>query len=663
MTTVPAPADPVSGPSPSTVAPTAAGNPKVRNFLDWLTVATTRAGGIAVIGLVALLTAVLIYGAWPAIKTYTYHFIIDSDWDPVEMNFGALPVIYGTVVSSLIAMVIAVPVSIGSAVFLVRLAPRWMVSPCSFLIELLAAIPSIAYGFWGVAVLVPFLQRTAMPFLKATLGHVPVVGQLFSGPAIGSSMLAAGVVLAIMVIPIITAVTRDVLQAIPRELDEGAYALGATWWQATMVVLNFGKVGIFGAVMLGFARAIGETMAVTMVIGNNNSISSSLFQPAMTMASLLANEFMEADKPAYSQALIYVALVLLVLTFFINFIARWLISGVTRPGGMFGFMHHAPAAAAAPSAADAPAAEATPTEPVRKVPIASSNASVRIFNKIMVVACAACAALTLALLGMIIGYVVYMGITSLSWDFFTKLPGPVGEPIGMRNCIMGTLILIGLGSTFGIPLGMLCGIYLSEYSHNSKLSKVVRLLVDVLAGTPSIIVGVLAYELIVVPMHTPSGLAGGVALGFMMVPIIAKTTEEMLRLVPSTYREASMAVGGAKYHTLFKVIIPAASTGIITGIMLAVARIAGETAPLMFTALGSDLDIPTFTMNLGIAKVPMIDPTKQFPSLTLQIFKYVTSAEEEWKRQAWAAMLVLIAVILVLSATVRYVSRNKMQPR
>ena len=659
MTTVPAPDAPGNG-KPRSYS-TAAGNPKVRNFFDRLTVGTSRLGGIAVIGLVVLLTVVLVQGAWPAIKTYGYHFIIDSDWNPnvltdddgndLPMQFGALPVIYGTLVSSLVALLIAVPVSIGSAVFLVRLAPRWLVGPCAFLIDLLAAIPSIAYGFWGVAVLVPFLSKTAMPFLKATVGHVPIIGQLFAGQAIGPSMLAAGVVLAIMVIPIITAITRDVLRAIPRELDEGAYALGATWWQATKVILNFGKLGIFGAVMLGFARAIGETMAVTMVIGNDNTIRASLLHPAMTMASLLANEFIEADKPAYSQALIYIALVLLVLTFLINLAARWMIGAVMSPGGLFGFMHHAPAPAAKPAGAEPnPAASDSikRPEPMR-TPIANNNTVVRVINTIMVTGCVACAALTLALLGAILGYVVYMGITNLSWDFFTKLPGPVGTPIGMRNCIIGTLILIGLGSTFGIPLGMLCGIYLAEYSHNSRLSKIVRLFVDVLAGTPSIIVGVLAYQLLVMPMHTPSGLAGGVALGFMMVPIIAKTTEEMLKLVPSTYREASMAVGGANYHTLFKVIIPAASTGIITGIMLAVARIAGETAPLLFTIRGNDLDV--------------YDPLKPFPSLTLEIFKYVTSAEDEWKRQAWAAMLVLIAVILVLSASVRYVTKNKMQPQ
>jgi phosphate transport system permease protein len=647
-------ADPSNAPVMSAVDP-AVSKASVRRLLDQLTVGISTAGGLTIVALIVLLASVLTYSAWPAITHYSWRFLVEQDWDPVEEHFGALPVIYGTIISSLIALVLAVPISIGSAVFLVRLAPRWFVSPAAFLIDLLAAIPSIAYGFWGVAVLVPLLQKSIMPFLKASLGKLPLLGVLFSGPAFGVSMLAAGMVLAIMIIPIITAVTRDVLRAIPKDLDEGAYALGATWWQATLVVLNFGKAGIFGAVMLGLARAVGETMAVTMVIGNRNGISASLLSPAQTMASLLANEFMEADKPAYSHALIYVALVLLLLTFAMNLIARLLINSTTKPGGLMSLLPFGMGNRGARIGAEQTSTTASTSAPAaekpdaKHIPVAQGNQIVRAFSTVMVVLCVCCALFTLALLGMIIGYIIFMGASSLSVDFFTKLPGPVGTPIGMKNCIKGTLILIGLASSFGVPLGMLCGIYLAEFSNGSRLSHVVRLMVDVLAGTPSIIVGVLVYQLVVVPMGTPSGWAGSLALAFMMCPIIAKTTEEMLRLVPSSYREGSMALGGARFHTLFKVVLPAASSGIVTGIMLAIARIAGETAPLLFTAMGSDLDV--------------YDPGKPFPSLTLEIFKYITSAEAEWKRQAWAGMLVLIFVILVLSASVRYASRNKMQAR
>ncbi|MGD0089750.1 MAG: phosphate ABC transporter permease PstA [Planctomycetota bacterium] len=648
----------------------------IRQTLDTLVQGASTAGALAMMGLLLLLAIVLFAGAYPAIKEYGFGFLIHSEWDPVEMHFGALPVIYGTLVSSLLALCIAVPMSLGAALFLTRLAPRWIVTPVSFLIEVLAAIPSITYGFWGVAVLIPFLQKTGQPFLKGALGHVPLLGGLFSGASYGFSMLAAGLVLAIMVLPIITAVTQDVLRAVPKEIEEGAYALGATWWQAGKAVIGYGKLGIFGAIILGFARAIGETMAVTMVIGNTNAISLSLLKPGQTMASLLANEFLEADKPLYLRALVYIAFVLLVLTILLNGLARVLVTRVTsgqapdqkplpptpsRSGEGAGEKptpsHSGEGvgggpAALAEAARNGPAPTAQPTVPKRRISIRQVCRSARLFSAAFKGLCAAAAILAIALLVMIIGYVIYKGSSSLNWDFFTKLPGPVGTPTGMRNAILGTLILIGLGSAIGIPLGMLCGIYLSEYAKAGWFSNGLRLVVDVLAGTPSIVVGVLAYELVVL-QHGQlfgiglgfSGWAGSIALAFLMCPIIARTTEEMLRLVPHHQREASLGLGGAQYQTLLGVVIPAASTGIITGIMLSVARIAGETAPLLFTALGNDSDV--------------YNPAKPFPALTLKIFQYATSAEPEWIRQAWAGMLVLVAMILLLSAAVRYVSRGR----
>ncbi len=276
---------------------------KIRKALDFAMQGFSTLGAVGVILLLAALALVLFVGAIPAIHKFGLGFLIGTNWDPVQGDFGALPFIYGTFISSLLALFFAVPLSIGAALFMTRIAPRWISGPVSFLIELLAAVPSIVYGFWGVAFLVPLLQSYGMPFLKSTLGVIPGIGLLFSGPAYGSSMLAAGMVMALMVVPIITAITRDVLMTVPREIEEGAYALGATWWQACVAILNFGKVGIFGAVILGFARAIGETMAVTMVIGNNNALPTdqhfSLFAPSQTMASLLANEFQNADNPMY----------------------------------------------------------------------------------------------------------------------------------------------------------------------------------------------------------------------------------------------------------------------------------------------------------------------------------------------------------------------------
>ena len=622
-----------------------------RKMLDILTYSAALAGALGMAGMLLLLTLVLVHGAWAAMGAFGWHFFVDSEWNPVDGRFGALPVIYGTLVSSFLALLIAVPVSVGTAVFLVRLAPRWLVTPVSFLVEVLAAIPSITYGLWGIAVLIPFLKNQAVPVLRV-FGNLPVIGKPFSGPMYGVSMLAAAIIIAIMIVPIVTAVTRDVLRAAPSDLQEGAYALGATWWQATWVVLGFSKMGIFGAVILGLARAIGETMAVVMLIGNTNDINFSLFAPGQTMASLIANEYLEADKPAYSQALIYVALVLLLLTVLLNAAARLLVSSSTKRA-----MSKPAPPVKLENAITTPHSSEPTAAPVQRRERWQCDPKVRVFSKIMMGLCSVGATLTIALLAIIIGFVLFKGFSSLSWDFFTKLPGPAGDAIGMRNCIIGTVILIGLASIIGIPLGMMCGIYLAEYSRGGWFSQSIRLVVDVLAGTPSIIVGVIVYELVVIPRawHSAlpawiplghySGVAGSLALAFMMCPIVARTTEEMLKLVPNTYREAALGVGASQFHTLFGVVLPAASKGIITGIMLAVARIAGETAPLMFTALGTDLDV--------------YDPRKQFPALTLKIFQYATSAEPKWNQQAWAGMLVLVAVILVLSIAMRMVAGNR----
>ncbi|MCX6160460.1 MAG: phosphate ABC transporter permease subunit PstC [Ignavibacteriae bacterium] len=255
-----------------------------------------------------------------------WSFIITNEWEPVKENFGALSFIYGTVVSSLIALVIALPVSIGVAVFLSEIAPSIIKTTVSFLVEILAAIPSIIYGFWGIFVLAPFLRTDIQPVLQSYLGFLP----FFKGNPIGFGLLAAGIILAIMVIPIITAITRDVLNAIPVSQREAAYALGATRWEAIKMALLNAKSGILGATILGLGRAVGETMAVTMLIGNKAQISLSLFEPAYTMASVIANEFAEASGRIHLSALIEVGLVLFGVTFIINSFARILIYSFTR---------------------------------------------------------------------------------------------------------------------------------------------------------------------------------------------------------------------------------------------------------------------------------------------------------------------------------------------
>jgi len=261
---------------------------------------------------------------WPALRQFGFSFLTSSTWDPVAGEFGAAPAIAGTIITSIIALVIATPLALGGAIFLSDFAPSWIRQPLAFLIDLLAAVPSVVYGLWGVFFLLPLLRESVMPFLRDTLhlGATP----FFRGPAYGPSVLAAGLILSIMVLPYIAAVSREVLMAVPRSQREAALALGATRWETiTGAVIPFARSGIIGGVILGLGRALGETMAVTMVIGNRHELSASLFAPGYTMASLIANEFSEATNDVHLSALMAVGFVLLFITLVVNAIARWLV--------------------------------------------------------------------------------------------------------------------------------------------------------------------------------------------------------------------------------------------------------------------------------------------------------------------------------------------------
>lgn len=312
------------------------------------------------------LIAVLVHSAWPAIRQFGFGFLVSTEWRVNEIErplrdaagkvvlrdgepvmetlapaFGALPVIWGTAVSSVIALVVAVPISLSAAIFLVRVAPKLKIAgAASFLIEFLAAVPSLAFGIWALFVLAPLFQKYVGPFLQRTLEPIPgfrwmfyetvtVAGRQIERPIAltGRDLFTGSLILAIMILPIITSVSRDVLRSVPRTQVEGTLALGATWWQSCVAMLRYGRSGLLGAIMLGLARAAGETMAVTMVIGNNSQISPSPFAPAQTMASVLANEFAEASEGLHRAALLYVALILLTMSLIFNIIARRLVVG------------------------------------------------------------------------------------------------------------------------------------------------------------------------------------------------------------------------------------------------------------------------------------------------------------------------------------------------
>jgi len=299
------------------------------NVADRLFRGTTLLFALSVVAIMVLMVGAMLRTALPAIKTFGWRFLFTSTWDPVAERFGALPFIYGTLVSSLLALLIAVPLSLGGAIFLVELAPHWLAQPIAFLVELLASIPSVVYGLWGIFVLAPWLRTTVQPALGALFGFLP----FFQGPAYGVGMLAAGMILAIMVIPFISGVSREVLMAVPNSQREAALALGATKWEAIRTaVLPYSRSGIIGAIILGLGRALGETMAVTMVIGNRPEIALSLFAPGYTMASVIANEFAEATSDFHLAALIEIGLLLFGVTIIVNTLARLLVWSVADNG-------------------------------------------------------------------------------------------------------------------------------------------------------------------------------------------------------------------------------------------------------------------------------------------------------------------------------------------
>jgi phosphate transport system permease protein len=303
-------------------------------FGDAVFKSLTLAFAVLVLVVLAGVIASLVLGAAPALQQFGFNFLITESWNPVTEKFGALAPVYGTLVTSAIAMVIGIPVAFGIALFLTELCPNWLKRPLSMMIELLAAIPSIIYGIWGLFVLAPFVQEHIEPALIDTLGAVPGIGLLFQGPPLGIGVLTAGFILAIMVLPFISAVMRDVFETVPAVLRESTYALGATTSEVVWrVVLPYARIGVFGGILLGLGRALGETMAVTFVIGNAHHIHASLLQPGTTISAALANEFTEAVGDLYLSSLIALGLILFVITFIVLALAKLLLIRLEKQAG------------------------------------------------------------------------------------------------------------------------------------------------------------------------------------------------------------------------------------------------------------------------------------------------------------------------------------------
>lgn len=621
----------------------------------------TRAAGIGILVLVATLVGVLFWDAWPALsKAGEYSLFTSSTWNPKPAGggsptFGVLAFVWGTAITSLLAMVLAVPLGVGSAAFLSEIAPPWLRRIGTFLIELLAAIPSVVYGFWGLFFLAPVIQKAFDQFGGPNTG--------------GNGILAAGAILAIMILPYITAISYDVCQAVPRSQREGSLALGATRWQTIWrVVLPYARPGIIAASFLALGRALGETMAVTMLIGNRDEVRFSPFALGDSIASRIANQLNEADSREFRAALIALALVLLVVTAVFNITARMLLKRLSRGP-------QPKRKAGAPELIDVPAGEGKDLPPKRKYDPPVSRAL--FWNRTMTGVLGGSLLVTVIPLFLILGYIAIRGVKAVEPSLFAergraaltneqfeqyrawqddKGPYPkdeIGRNVkrgGLGHAMLGSAMIVGVATLFAVPFGLLAAIYLAE-ARRSKLANAIRFVTELLGGVPSIVIGIFAYSCFVYPFWLGgvpwgfNGWAGAFALAVMMIPIIVRSAEESMKLVPDSIRQASYALGATRMQTTLRIVLPASLPAIVTGVFLAVGRIAGETAPLLLTA-GQFFDWPR-------------SPSEQMPFLPGYIFEYSRSPYEDWRDQAWGGAFVLLAVVMLLNVGIRLLAGKR----
>ncbi len=620
--------------------------------------AATQAAGLFVLTLVALLVVVLVRESLPALgRAGEFRIFTSAEWTPkpppdatgrpATPTFGSLAFIYGTVVTSVMAMLLAVPLGVASAAFLSEVAPPTVRKVGAFLVELLAAIPSVVYGFWGLFVLAPVVRA------GFDLAGGPNTG--------GNGILAAGLILAIMIVPYITAISFDVCRAVPRSQREGALALGATKWQTIRgVVLPYARPGIVAAAFLALGRALGETMAVTMLIGNKADISLSPFALGDTIASRIANNLNEADDAEYRAAVVALALVLMAVTAGFNIAARLILGRAGR-----GPRVRTVAAADAP-----PDTDDLPT-PVPAVAAHPGHAAA--VNRVMLAGLAGGFVLTVGPLFLILGSITWRGAAALETTLFTErawpgIPNPAfakyqaGEPPaakprpgrpargGVGHAMLGSLMIVSIATALAVPVGLLAAVYLAE-ARRSRVANAVRFVTELLGGVPSIVIGIFGYALLVYPFWLggrawgASGVAGAVTLAIMMIPILVRSAEESMKLVPASLRQASYALGASRMQTTLRVVLPASLPAIVTGVFLAVGRIAGETAPLLLTAGNTDHwpGSPT-------------DPT---PFLPYYIYTYSRSSLIDEQQKAWAATLVLLAVVMLLNVGIRLLAGKR----
>lgn len=597
-------------------------------------------------------------------------FLTGEQWLPTPVSgapiFGALPFIYGTLMTSILALMIAVPAAIGIALATVVLLPKKLRGPVGAMINLLAAVPSVIFGLWGLTVLVPFLTP-ALEWLSSTFGGLNIFGwHPFEGPITSGSYLISALVLAVMVLPIITAIIREVLLTVPRDQQEAAYALGATRWEMVRnSMLPWARSGIVGASALGLGRAVGETIAIALLLGNSPGIFTSLVGPGSTLASIIALQTGEASGLQLS-ALTALAVVLFVLAFGINALARLLVrrheGGAARKGGLVSravtgivglFPRRAPknVQASPPLAAGAPPPPPPRREPATISGSASLSRSRRVRSRLGEGVVWFSLAFGMVPLILVIWEMVRLGLPAISGSFFTELPptDPSSYAGGISNALVGTLILMGIATLIAAPLGILTALFIRDVARpgtiSGKIGSAVGFVVDILLGVPSIVVGLIVYLGVVIVMGHFSALAGGIALAIIMFPVVVRASDEVLQLVPQAQKEAAMALGAPKWRTTLAIVIPAALPGIITGVLLGVARASGETAPLLFTSLGNQF----FSTALN-------EPISAIPQLIYQ--RTIQVATPASLQLAWGAALVLVAIIFILNIGGALISRR-----
>ncbi len=623
----------------------------------------TRSAGLLILAVVLGLVGVLVVQSWPALREAGSNGLFTSaSWVPKPRDgepqrFGALAFVYGTVATSVIAMLLAVPFGVAAAAFLSEIAPPWLRKAGAFLIELLAAIPSVVYGFWGLFFLAPQLQK---------------LFDLLGGPNTGGNgILAAGVILAIMILPYITAISLDVCQSVPRSSREGALALGATRWQTVWkVVLPTARPGIIAAAFLALGRALGETMAVTMLIGNLPIIDVSIYASGNTIASKLANSLNEADDPQVRAALISLALVLMAVTAAFNIFGRMLLTRLTRPpkGG-------------AGDGADASRSADKPELPTPPPPGPPPVTHARFWNAAMTGVLSAGFLITVVPLFLILGLIAARGVAAIDGNLFAERARPeltedqfaqykewkagaaeyptddFGDPVrrgGLGHAMLGSAVMVLLATLLAVPVGLAAAVYLAE-SRNSRTATAVRFVTELLGGVPSIVIGLFVYVVLVAPAYPwlrgtdlplkPSAWAGAVALAIMMIPVVVRSAEEAMKLVPDSLRQASYALGANRMQTTLRVILPAALPAVVTGIFLAVGRIAGETAPLLWAA-GQFDRWPTSLAN-------------DTPFLPGYIYNYSRSDKADLREQAWGATVVLLSVVMLVNVGIRLLAGKR----